>query len=126
MSGKSVITRLLHSARQAELDGRDDRWELCEAARNGLPLRSAGTIFGIPVHIIPDHLARMTRPARVHRDRGKPSPYHLRIQKKWNKRYGFITENRVYFIRGPRERVMVIGEGHYATIIEEAKREGLL
>lgn len=135
-----MIAKLLYSARQAELDARDDRWDLLSAAPNGLPLRSAGTIFGIPVHIIPDDIARVTRPARAHRDRGKvighrlfsngyvrkPSPYHLRIQKKWNKRYGFITENRVYFMREPRERMMVMGESHYAAIIEQAKLDGLL
>jgi hypothetical protein len=160
-SGKSLMATLLHNARQAELHARDDRSELCEAARkakaDALHLPRAGTIFGIPVHVIPDDIARVTRPARVHRDRGKvighrlfangyvrkPSPYHLRIQKKWNKRYGFITENRVYFMERPKmdftrvlgghdpyslahERVMVMGEGHYRVLIDEAKRMGVL
>lgn len=55
-------------------------------------------VYGLKVYVSP--LCGLTFPTRLHKDRGDrfrknrtfsmpPSNYHKRIQKKWNKRYGF-------------------------------------
>jgi hypothetical protein len=73
------------------------------------PSEPAPTKFmGLEVRTSP--LCTRTVPVRQHKDRGcvvrvrffnclrKPSPYHIRVQKKWNKRFGFKEEKYMMVI----------------------------
>ena len=58
-----------------------------------------GSAFGLPIH--ESYMATRSRPARVHvQRRGQTMRYHLRIQKKWNKRFGFVSTPGAYMIDG--------------------------
>ena len=70
---------------------------------------SGETYCGLPI-IINDALCKQKVPVRKHNDRGErrrnrffarpfkhtPSAYHLRIQKKWNKRFGMQDSDVFY------------------------------
>lgn len=52
--------------------------------------QSFDTLFGVPIR--ESYMATKREPARVHvQRRGQKMRYHLRIQKKWNKRFGFVN-----------------------------------
>lgn len=65
--------------------------------------------MGIPI-VINDALCKQKVPVRKHKDRGEmrrnrffarpfkhtPSAYHLRVQKKWDKRFGMKDGSRFY------------------------------
>lgn len=65
-----------------------------------------GSIFGIEVRQAPFQLERQV-PKRTHKKRrGQTEAYHLRIQKKWTKRYGTKTE-RFALMMNPRAAGML-------------------
>lgn len=61
--------------------------------------QSFDTLFGVPIR--ESYMATKREPARVHvQRRGQTMRYHLRIQKKWNKRFGFVSTPGAYMIDG--------------------------
>ena len=148
-SGKSVMAKLMFAAREAQIEGRDDREAFGRDVRksgfDALEIRRMGAFMGIPMHVVPDDITRVTLPVKEHKDRGelrrhrlfgnfvyRPSGYHNRIQKKWNKRYGFKTVDRVYFLDQPTfgptkaQKVMVVVETYFQRIRMEARDLGVL
>lgn len=74
------------------------------------------TLYGTPVHINPHTVVR--RPAREHK-RGKHSEaYHARIQKKWNKRFGYVTEDQVWVT----EEAIFMSQANYQLLLRECTR----
>ena len=128
-SGKSLIAYLYAKLRRTQIEERNDILQLCDSARraghNGnLEIVPESTFFGIPLHVVADSITKVTRPARVHKSGiGRRGNYHNRIRKKkWNKRFGFVTEDLVFFIDAPNQKIMVIGHTHHTKLRLEAKQ----
>src|SRR5688500_3832417 len=62
-----------------------------------------GTLMGMDVHVSPLCVSQV--PVREHKAKGTTA-YSKRIQKKWNKRFGFKQVQDVYIVNGGRSVFM--------------------
>jgi hypothetical protein len=95
---------------------------------------SQAKIMGMDVITSP--LCKRMVPARVHKDRGemhrknlnnshlqhrvRPSTYHKRIQKKWNKRFGFVRRDVVFVIH---DEVLCMSPEGLLALKQQAARD---
>lgn len=79
---------------------------------------------GVPVISSPLAVARVSN--RVHRQRrGQSAAYHARVQKKWDKRFGFSDKPQVYATLDPiiGRTVIIMHSSLYERLKEELKRQ---
>lgn len=75
------------------------------------------TVLNHAIEVVYDTSMEILVPARVHRERRwmRETCYHRRVQKKWNKRWGFVVQPSVVF---DVKKGVVVAHPFFKDVIE--------